>query len=189
MAKRLHAKISAATKHLQKYVNRWWYPPVIAVLAAADNLVVIVPTDGILISSTMINPRRWMLFATAISLGSTAGAVLLSYLVEVHGLPWILQMYPGIDQTQTWLLTDQFFNQYGLYLVFAVAMTPLMQQPTVILASLSGESILKIGLLVLVGRTLKFLLIAYLSSHAPRMLSKLWGIRGELEDAGVKLPN
>lgn len=188
ISKKLHAKISAATHYLQRYVNRWWYPPVIAVLAALDNLVVIVPTDGILISSTMINPRRWFLFAIAISIGSTVGAVVLSYLVEIHGLPWILEMYPGVDQTRTWALTDQFFSQYGMYLVFIVAMTPLMQQPTVILASLAGESIVQIGLVVLAGRTLKFILIAYLASHAPKVLSRLWGIRSELEDAGVQLP-
>lgn len=185
---KLHAKISGYVKRLQRYVNRWWYPPAIAVLAALDNLIVIVPTDGILISSSMINPRRWHFFAVAIAVGSTAGAVILSYLVEIHGLPWILHMYPGLDQTHTWIWTDRFFSEYGLLLVFAVAMTPLMQQPTVILASLAGESIVQIGLVVLAGRTLKFILIAYLGSHAPRLLSKMWGIRTELEDAGVQLP-
>ncbi len=188
IAKKLHARISAATQYLQQYVNRWWYPPIISVLAALDNVIVVVPTDGILISSSMINPRRWHIFALAISIGSTAGAMFLSYLVEIHGLPWILQMYPGLDQTQTWIWTDQFFSQYGMYLVFAVAITPLIQQPTVILASLAGESILQIGIVVLAGRTIKFLLIAYLGSHAPKVLGRLWGIRGELEDAGVKLP-
>lgn len=186
--KKLHTKISTAVKFLQQYVNRWWYLPVIGVLAALDNLIVLVPTDGILISSSMMNPRRWFFYAMAIAVGSTLGAVILSYLVEIHGLPWILDMYPGIDQTRTWAMTDQFFSEYGLYLVFAVAATPLMQQPTVILASLAGESITEIGLVVLAGRTLKFLLIAYLGSHAPRVLGRLWGIRGELEDAGVKLP-
>ena len=159
-----------------------------AVLAGLDNFVVVVPTDGILVSSSMITPRRWFWFAMATSLGSTAGAVILSYLVEIHGLPWILDMYPGVDQTQTWALTDQFFSKYGLLLVFIVAATPLMQQPTVILASLAGESILHLGLVILVGRTLKFLLIAYLGSHAPKVLARMWGMRSEMEEAGVKLP-
>ncbi len=157
------------------------------ILAALDNFIVIVPTDGILISSSMISTRRWFLFAVATAVGSTLGAVILSYLVEIHGLPWILDMYPGVDQTRTWALTDQFFSRYGMYLVFAIAATPLMQQPTVILASLAGESIYEIGLVVLAGRSLKFLLIAYLGSHAPRVLSRFYGMRGEMEDVGVKI--
>ncbi len=189
ISKKMHAKISAHVKNLQRYADRWWYAPIIGLLALADNLIVIVPTDGILISSSMINPRRWVIFAIAVAIGSTLGAMILSYLVEIHGLPWILEMYPGIDQSRTWALTDRFFSQYGMLLVFIVAATPLVQQPTVILASLANESILEIGLVIFVGRTLKFLLMAYLGSHAPKLLSKMWGIRTELEDAGVKLPN
>lgn len=159
-----------------------------AILAGLDNFVIIVPTDGILVSSSMLQPKRWFLFGLATSIGSSLGALILAYFVEIHGLPWILQMYPGLDSTQAWILTDQFFTRYGLLLVFAVAASPLMQQPTVILASLAGTSLLELGLVVFIGRTLKFLLIAYLGSHAPRLLSRLWGMKGELEEAGVKIP-
>lgn len=185
--KRLHEKISASVKWLQLFVDRIWYPPLIGFLAALDNLVVVVPTDGILVSSSMLKPKRWALFAFSIAVGSTVGALLLAMLVEHQGLPWILELYPGIDQTQTWAWMDEWFGRYGLLLVFAVAATPLMQQPTVILASLAGTPLTELAVVVFTGRFLKFLFMAYLGSHAPRYLSKLWGIRDELKDAGVNV--
>jgi len=188
LAKRLHARISEYVKLLQRFVDRIWYAPVIGILAGLDNFVVVVPTDGILISSSMLNPRRWLLFAAAVAIGSTMGAVILAAFVELHGLPWILEMFPGVDQSRMWALTDQFFSEYGLLVVFLVAATPLMQQPTVILAALANTPLMELTAVIFAGRAIKFLIMAYLGSHAPRVLGRLWGLKGELEDAGVKLP-
>jgi hypothetical protein len=39
--------------------------------------------------------------------------------------------------------------------------------------------------LVFAGRALKYLFIAWLASHAPHILKKLWGVRRELHTSGV----
>jgi hypothetical protein len=31
--------------------------------------------------------------------------------------------------------------------------------------------------------------MAYVGSHAPHYLNKLWGLKGELKDAGIKVAN
>ncbi len=107
--------------------------------------------------------------------------------VETQGLEWILQTYPGINETKYWLLTSEFFEKYGLLLVFGVAVTPLMQQPAIILASLAQTPLLPLAAIMFSGRLIKFLLMAYLGSHAPKLLNKMWGIKGELKDAGVEI--
>lgn len=188
ITKKIHEKIQLYVGRLKVHADRIWYPPLIAALAALDNLIVVIPTDGILISSSMLTPKRWPLLAFAISFGSTVGALLLAGLVEFHGLPWILEIYPGVDQTWTWSVTNEFFDRYGLLLVFVVAATPLMQQPAVILASLAGTPLFELGVVVFVGRFLKYLLMAYAGARAPQLLSRMWGIRDELQDAGVKVP-
>lgn len=182
-----HAWIQKATRWLQQFVNRIWYPPLLGLLAAFDNFVVVVPTDGLLVSSCMLTPRRWFSLGLLTSLGSTLGAALLASLVRNQGAPWVELNYPELIQSEMWELTHRFFIEYGLYLVFAVAASPLMQQPTVILATLAGSNLVHIISLVLLGRTLKFLFMAYVASHTPRLLKKLWGIRGELEDVGVDI--
>ncbi len=183
----LHERITTYVKLLQRHADRWWYTSFIGLLAAADNLVVVVPTDGILVSSSMLRPQRWFWFALSIAIGSTLGALVLAGLVEFHGLPWILNYFPGIDQTNMWQWTEKFFDEYGLIVVFAVAATPLMQQPTLILASLANTPLVKLAIVVFIGRLIKFLIMAYIGSHAPKLLSRLWGIKSDLKDAGVEI--
>lgn len=187
ISNRLHARIKTYTGILQRFADRFWYPPLIALLAALDNLVLIIPSDGILISSSMLTPRRWLLFAASVTIGSTFGALLLAAFVEAQGLPWVLGLYPGLDETTTWIRTAEFFDQYGLLLVFGVALTPLVQQPAVILAGLANTPLFKLAIAIFAGRFIKFALLAYLGSHAPGMLARFWGLETELKDVGVNI--
>jgi membrane protein YqaA with SNARE-associated domain len=189
MMRKMHAAMGATLKKLQKFVDRIWYPPLMAFLAFLDGFVVVIPTDGILVSSTMLTPRRWVILGMSVAIGSTLGGAVLAHLIQVHGLPWLLHYKPGIDQSEMWLWTARFFDEYGLILVFAVAATPLAQQPTVVLAALAHTPIAKLALILLAGRSIKFLLMAYLGSHAPRLLKKLWVSKDDLEEAGVDLDN
>ena len=184
---KLHENIQNLVKSLQLYTDRIWYAPLIGLLAALDNLLIIIPTDGILVSSTMLRTKSWILFAVSISVGSTLGAMALAAVVELKGLPWILEVYPGLDESLSWTWTMQFFEKYGMFLVFFVAATPLMQHPAVILASLANTPLMKLAIVILSGRMLKYLIMGYIASHAPRLLKKMWGLGSELEDAGVKI--
>lgn len=184
---RFHSKIQRYIKILQKYADRIWYPPLIGMLSALDNFLIIIPTDGILISSSMLTPRRWFTLAVSVAIGSTLGAIILAAFVETKGLEWILEIYPGINETKSWLWTEDFFDKYGMLLVFVVAITPVMQQPAVILASLAQTPLFLLAAVIFTGRFIKFLLMAYIGSHAPKLLSRMWGLKGELNDVGVNI--
>jgi len=186
ISQKLHKTISQHVKTLQRFADRIWYPPLIGLLAALDNFVIVIPNDGILISSSILIPKRWFILALSVAVGSTVGALLLAGVVEYQGLPWILEIYPGLNESQTWNLALEYFERYGLLLVFLVAVTPFPQQPAVVLASLANTPFFELAVVIFSGRIIKFLVMAYVGSHAPRLLSKMWGIRGELKDAGVK---
>lgn len=184
---KLNLKIRGYIKKLQKYTDRFWYPPLLGFLAALDNFVIVIPNDGLLISSSILIPKKWFSLALSVAIGSTLGALLLAGLVEFQGLPWILDLYPGVQETKTWTLSMEFFERYGLLLVFAVAITPLMQQPAVILASLSKTPLIELVAVIFIGRFIKFLIMAYVGSHVPRVLDKMWGLQSELKEVGVKI--
>ncbi len=186
-AHKLHAKISEYVAVLQRFVDRLWYPPLLGLLAAADNFIVVIPNDGLLISSSMLRPRRWLSLAIWIAIGSTLGAFLLAVLIEAHGMPWVLELIPGLDSSSAWVWTERFFDNYGLIVVFLIAATPLPQQPAVILATISSIPLWQIVVVVFIGRLIKFLVMAYISTHAPRLITRIWGIRGELEEVGIKV--
>jgi membrane protein YqaA with SNARE-associated domain len=187
MRKRLHRQVRKHVKKLHGFVGHVWYPPFIAVLAALDNFILIIPTDGILISSSLLTPRRWFIFALNIAIGSTLGAVALAALVEQQGLPWILKFYPGLDKGASWLWALGFFDKYGLAFVFVVALGPLVQQPAVIMAGLANTPLFNLAAVIFLGRLLKFLFMAYIGSHTPRLLGRLRGLKGELEQVGVEI--
>lgn len=174
-------------KQLEKFTDKPWYALLIGALAMIDTFVIIIPTDGILISSTMLKPLHWLLYAISITVGSTVGAVLFAYLLEVHGLPWILDIYPSLTQGHMWTIMENFFNQYGLIIVFLIAAAPVIQNPSIILACMADISLLHIFLVIFAGRFLKYLIMGYISSHAPRLLGKLWGLQDELDEVGIKV--
>jgi membrane protein YqaA with SNARE-associated domain len=184
---KLHALIREYSQKLEKFADRFWYPPLLALLAALDNLIIIIPNDGLLIASSMLIPKRWATFALCVSIGSTIGALTLSSIIEYQGLPWILDFYPSIDKSEMWLFTEKFFGQYGLLVVFAIGISPLSQQPVIILAALANTPMLEFTAVIFASRFIKFMIMAYLGSHSPRLLKKLWGMKDELKDAGVKV--
>lgn len=184
---KLHELISEYAKILQRYADRYWFAPLIGFLAALDNFVIIIPNEGILISSSMVIPKRWFIFALNIAIGSTLGALALAALVEFQGLPFILKIFPGINETTLWAMMLKFFERYGLFFIFVVAITPIAQQPSIILASLANTPFLKLALVIFLGRSMKFFILAYAATHAPRLLSKIWGVEKELKEVGIEL--
>jgi membrane protein YqaA with SNARE-associated domain len=180
-SKVLKRHIRKKIRHLQLFADRIWYPPLLGFLAALDNLILVIPNDGLLISSSMLTPRKWLSLAISVTIGSTLGALALIAVVKLQGLPWILAFYPGVDQSDIWLWSLDFFQRYGMLLVFFVALTPIAQQPAVILASLAQSPTQELCFVVFSGRLIKFIFLAYLASHTPRLISKLWGVQRELK--------
>lgn len=171
---------------MEAYADRPWYPFLIGLLAGLDNLVIVVPTDGILISSILLQPKRWIRMALAITVGSSLGALILAWLVQHHGLPLIETYYPSLLQTKSWVWTEYLFDNYGLLVLFAVAATPVMQHPAIVLTALSGENLVSLFIVVLVGRLLKYAILGFISAKMPAMLGRLWGVRKELEEVGIE---
>lgn len=178
--------ITHAVKLLQYYINRAWYLPMLSLLAFLDNFLIVVPTDGILISSSMLRPQKWFWFALFTAVGSAIGALGLAWLIEGNGIAIVEKMFPNIQASSAWIRTQHFFDEYGLWLLFAVAITPFTQQPAIILAVIAGVPIFQIFLIELLGRWIKFTLMAYLGSHAPNLIKKFWGMSGELKEVGIE---
>ena len=187
ISEKYHLLIKKNVKKLQRKANRFWFPPLLILLALLDALIIIIPTDGILISSSMLIKKRWFRFGLSVAVGSAIGSLILVYAADHYGLQKILEFYPGVDQSQVWKWTLSFFNSYGLVVVFLVGVTPFTQQPALIMAALSGISFFPLALAILISRIIKFCIMAYIASHTPRLLKKLWGIKDEMKDAGIKI--
>ncbi|MFA6236287.1 MAG: VTT domain-containing protein [Bacteriovorax sp.] len=187
ISEKYHHMIKRNVKKLHRFVGRIWFPPMLILLSMLDVLVIVIPADGILVSSSMLKKKRWPFFALSVAIGSTLGALLLFFLVDYYGLGKILEFYPGINQSHAWNWTLKFFNQYGLLVVFLVGLTPFSQQPVLLMAALSELAFVPLVTAIFFSRIIKFSVMAYIATRAPRMLKKIWGVKNELKDAGVKI--
>ncbi|WP_409479493.1 YqaA family protein [Pseudobdellovibrio sp. HCB154] len=183
---KLKRLITHAVKLLQYYIDRVWYLPMLSLLAILDVFFIVIPTDGLTISSSMLKPRKWFYFGVFSAAGSVLGAMILCYIVQLYGIHIVETLFPNMQASNFWLQTQKFFDAYGLWLLFAVALSPLSQQPVLILAVLATVPLLQILLITVVGRFLKFLLFAYIGSHAPHLIKKLWGMKDELQEVGIE---
>lgn len=174
-------------KKIQRHTSKKWFTPLLGFLAGLDNIVVVIPTDGLIISSSMLIPKKWFTFALSVTIGSMLGAMALASIVELQGLPWLLNHYPDLEHTKSWIWSQEFFGNYGLLFVFLVGLSPLMQQPAVILAALANTPLYKLAIVIFFGRLMKFMLFAYIASHSPKYLKKMWGVKGELDDVDIKI--
>jgi len=173
--------ISRQIVGLQKFTHRIWYLPLIALLAAIDLFILVIPTDGLLISSVMLRPKRWISSFLWVSLGSAVGALALAILIFAFGDTVIQTVGVYNFESEIWIETTQFMQNYGLLTigVFAVGILPL--QPGVILAAATGMPSLEIFLSVFAGRAIKYAFFAWCARHVPSLLGRIWGVRREVK--------
>lgn len=183
----MKAKFQAILKWIQHYSDRPWYPEFVGVLAALDYWILVIPTDGLVISGVMLSPKRWLRYGIMIPVLSTFGAITFAIFIGEQGLPYLQAHWPTMQQSATWVWTETFFQQYGLLVVFLIAATPFTQYPPLMIAALAGTPYAHIGLAVLLGRLVKYLILCWIASHAPAVLARLWGLKGEMKEAGVQV--
>jgi membrane protein YqaA with SNARE-associated domain len=174
------------TKFFRRYSDRWWAAPLIGLTAFADLFVIVIPTDGLLVSTVMLAPRRWIYTAVVVALGSSFGAVALAFVLRSHGLPFLLHLKPDIEQTHAWIWTVGLMDHWGDWALFGISLSPIMQHPAIALASFAGMSLARIFCLVFSARLIKYLFIAWIATHAPRFIGKLWGMQYELKELGFE---
>lgn len=170
---------------LQHFVNKWWYAPLLGLLACIDLFVLLIPTDGLMISSVMIRPKKWISIALFTAFGSTLGSLALAFILEKHGLPFLLEWKPGIDQTSFWIWTDHLMHQWGSWTLFLIALSPLVQHPAIAIGAFAQIPLLEFFIFILAGRILKYFFLSWLASHSPKYLYRLWGIQEELKELDI----
>ncbi len=166
---------------LERFAQRIWYTPLVALLAAADLFILIIPTDALLISNVALRPKRWISIAVWVTLGSALGSLALSVGIQAWGSDFMGALGISLQSSPSWQSTAQWMRDYqGLTLaLFGAGPFPL--QPAVVVAASADVNPWSIFLWVALGRAAKFFFFAWAATHAPTILSKIWGIRSEVE--------
>jgi hypothetical protein len=123
-----------------------------------DLIVGFSPTDVVLAGLVWIRPSRW--FSTA--LAAATGSALAAWTLAAFFAGWGEPLAPPGAPTPDWV---EIIADHGALGLSLLAMTPLPQQPAVVLSALAGSSAFDVALAVLVGRLVKHSVVAWLASR------------------------
>jgi membrane protein YqaA with SNARE-associated domain len=163
-------------ERVQRYVGKPWYVLLCSLLAMADLALTVIPTDPILISAVILRPKKWLRFSFFMTVGSALGVLGLAALLIYDREAIMKHVFPHLFGSPAWEQAVRLLHHYGSWAIGLVALTPLPQQPLVILSALSGLPLASIAGLYFVGRLTKFLLLGWLASHTPAVLLKIPGL-------------
>ena len=149
-----------------------YYLPLLAVLAAVDLFIMVIPVEAILVSSVLLQKKRWVWISLWMVAGSAIGALILSLLTQHYGLPFVQTFWPHLLESETWTSTSKFLEDWGLWAMAIIAGSFLPQQPAVIIAGLSRMSVGVIVLSVIMGRSVKYFAFSFAASHGHKWIKK-----------------
>lgn len=172
---------------LRRFTDRWWYLPVCGLLAALDLFILVIPTEGFLVSSILLQPKRWARTLIWFTFGSAIGAAVLAHVSHLYGPEFVHWVLGDAFQTPLWQKLERFLGHYGGIALTVISLGPLPQQPAVAFCGLAQMPTFTVFLAVLIGRGLKYGIFLILALRAPHLLSKVSGVRKETEELGISV--
>lgn len=150
------------------FADRWWFPPIAALLSAGATLSLTVPVGPVLIALVALNPRRWRALVLWAMLGSAVAGALFTHLLGHFGMTWIDRQLPQLAASKHWHLLVEWTANYGFLTLAAIAATPFAQTPALILGALLGMRWPSVFAALLIGKGLKYGVIGAATARATR---------------------
>lgn len=136
--------------------------------AVLESIIIPVPVDPLLVAVVLAKPTKWLRLALACTLASVLGGgggwVLGAVLgLGIHDL---LALLPEkLAAPSAFEMVEAGFVAWGLILVFIGAFSPLPYKVIAVSAGLLGFGLLPFMLVSLIGRGLRFIIVAGIARH------------------------
>lgn len=156
-------------RRVYDWVLHWAHTPygvwALFILAFTESSFFPIPPDVLLIALAISIPIRAFRFAFICSLGSVLGGLFgyfIGYqLMDLVGMP-IIQFYGIVDKYE---MVRKSYEDYNALIVFTAAFTPIPYKLITITAGASKVNILIFLIASIVGRSLRFYMVAWLVHH------------------------
>ena len=166
---------------LLRFASQPWFP-LVAGAATAMNMFTIVFTAATVVlfmAAVLGRPRKFVLAAVVNAAGATLGTAILLLLVRDRGLSYIDESFPNMLASPAWLKAMGLMDTYGAAGMLLVSTMPILLHPVIAFGMVAGLSNTTILLIVMAGRTVKYVTMGYLASTAPAAL-RFFGIKTEV---------
>ncbi|MCM2277166.1 MAG: hypothetical protein NDJ89_03755 [Oligoflexia bacterium] len=163
---------AARIAKIEKFVDQIWYLPLLGGLAAADLFLIFIPTDGFLVTTAMLRPRKWVFASLWAALGSAAGSAAFAWVFATIG--------HGAFSDNGWVRSTAFVEEHGAWALALVTLGPIPINVGVLAAAILDMPPAVVFASVFCGRLGRYLFLAWAATHAPRLLTRLTGVRSEV---------
>ena len=136
--------------------------------AVLESVIIPIPVDPLLVATVLARPARWVRLTAGCTIASVIGGGIGWALGGVLGvgIVGILGMLPAaIAAPEKFTAVQAGFVEFGMLLVFIGAFTPLPYKVIAVSAGIAGFALIPFLLTSLVGRGLRFAIIAGIARH------------------------
>ncbi len=144
-----------------------YYPLVVALIAFISTATFTFPFAMVLIPAVLIAQRRWLVLGLMCGMASGMGAAVLVEAFNFLGKELIVERYPELINSENWLQASAWLESYGLVALAVVAVSPMPQTPALLFYSLADPSTTGVLLAVGIGKTVKYVSLAWLTARYP----------------------
>ena len=149
-----------------------YYPLAVALMAFISTTTFAFPFSMVLIPAVLITPRRWLLLSLLCGIASGAGGAMLVEVFHFMGRELVLAHFPYFVAGESWQLANRWLESYGLFALVFIAGLPIPQTPAIFLYSLANPSAFGAMLAIGLGKTMKYLFVAWLTARYPARFIK-----------------
>lgn len=150
-----------------KSVAHRYYPLVVAAIAFAATVTFAFPFVAVLVPAVLLAPKRWRVLGLLAGIASGFGAAVLVEIVNQLGSEFVFSRYPELVSSPAWLTASQWLQRWGLLAILIIAGSPMPQTPALFVCALANVSTLGILVAVGVGKTAKYLFLAWATARYP----------------------
>ena len=144
-----------------------YYPLVVALIAFISTTTFAFPFTIALIPAVLIAPRRWLVLGLICGMVSGFGAAVLVEAFHYLGMELIISRYPDLVKSVGWQISSDWMQSYALATLTVIAGSPIPQTPAIFFYSLANPSTLGVLVAVSIGKTAKYVFLAWLTARFP----------------------
>ena len=162
----IKTKINLLIEKAKQNAARSIADKIIGFISLIESVIFPIPVDPFLAGLTLAAPRKAFKFALFCTIGSVIGGVvgwLLGYFIGpsienvLLNIPWFTE--------EKFMSVKSAYNENGMLIIFLGAFTPLPYKIITITSGMAGINIIGFVLMSLVGRGIRFFMVAYLTKY------------------------
>ena len=165
----IYAKVMSWSRH--QYATYW-----LALVSFTESSLFVIPPDVMLAPMTLAKPDKAWFYAGLTTAASVLGG-LLGYVIGVYALEMVDPWLHDLGYFDSYLLAQAWFTKWGFWAIFLAGFTPVPYKIFTIAAGAAAMALMPFIFGSLIGRGLRFFLVAGLMRWGGAGLEKqlsLW---------------